>query len=234
MWHVFHGFGYWRRVRGDYDSYAYQGAAGWMVFGGTSVASPIVASVDALGGGRAGSASSPAYGSFSYKNPTLFNDVTRLERHLWQLPLSRRRRLRRPDRERHARGLCVRAGAHSGAPSEHQPADDRGLLHRGIYADREPGELDWIPHADLQLPMAGLRERDLHQHPWGEQLELRGPGKRRRLDHRRGGHRDERLQQRRRPRHRLGDIGTDRDGHERLLGQRGRVQPRDNLTWRQL
>jgi subtilase family serine protease len=42
-----------------YDSYAYQGASGWMVFGGTSVASPIVAGVDALAGGRAGSSSSP-------------------------------------------------------------------------------------------------------------------------------------------------------------------------------
>lgn len=59
-----------------YDSYAYQGASGWMVFGGTSVASPIIASVDALSGGRAGSASSPAYGSFSYKNLGFFNDVT--------------------------------------------------------------------------------------------------------------------------------------------------------------
>jgi hypothetical protein len=55
-----------------YDSYAYQGTSGWMVFGGTSVASPIVASVDA----RAGGASSPAYGSFSYRNLSLFNDVT--------------------------------------------------------------------------------------------------------------------------------------------------------------
>src|SRR5205807_1373634 len=59
-----------------YDSYAYQGVSGWMVFGGTSVASPIVASVDALAGGRAGTASSPTYGSFSYGNRSLFNDVT--------------------------------------------------------------------------------------------------------------------------------------------------------------
>jgi subtilase family serine protease len=32
-----------------FDSYRYQGAKGWMVFGGTSVASPIIASVYALG-----------------------------------------------------------------------------------------------------------------------------------------------------------------------------------------
>jgi subtilase family serine protease len=32
-----------------YDSYAYQGASGWLVFGGTSASSPIVASVYALG-----------------------------------------------------------------------------------------------------------------------------------------------------------------------------------------
>ena len=31
-----------------YDSFAYQGSSGWMVFGGTSAASPIVASADAL------------------------------------------------------------------------------------------------------------------------------------------------------------------------------------------
>ncbi len=33
-----------------YDSYAYRGASGWMVFGGTSVAAPVVASVYALAG----------------------------------------------------------------------------------------------------------------------------------------------------------------------------------------
>jgi subtilase family serine protease len=32
-----------------FDSYRYQGAKGWMVFGGTSVASPLIASVYALG-----------------------------------------------------------------------------------------------------------------------------------------------------------------------------------------
>jgi len=37
-----------------YDSYAYRGASGWLVFGGTSVAAPVIAGVYALGG--AGSA----------------------------------------------------------------------------------------------------------------------------------------------------------------------------------
>ena len=55
-----------------YDSYAYQGAAGWMVFGGTSVASPIVAAVNALtGGGSAGM----AYGAFPYTHASDFFDV---------------------------------------------------------------------------------------------------------------------------------------------------------------
>ena len=31
-----------------YDSYPYQGASGWLVFGGTSASSPIIASVYAL------------------------------------------------------------------------------------------------------------------------------------------------------------------------------------------
>ena len=39
-----------------YDSYAYRGASGWMVFGGTSVAAPIIASVYALGSGGPGTA----------------------------------------------------------------------------------------------------------------------------------------------------------------------------------
>jgi subtilase family serine protease len=34
-----------------YDSYKYRGAAGWMVFGGTSASAPIIAGVYALGGG---------------------------------------------------------------------------------------------------------------------------------------------------------------------------------------
>ena len=57
-----------------YDGYTYQGQSGWLVFGGTSVASPIIASVYALAGGVA----SNAYGSSPYKNGTTsnLNDVT--------------------------------------------------------------------------------------------------------------------------------------------------------------
>ena len=56
-----------------YDSYASKGVSGWLVFGGTSVASPIIASVYAL----AGNAASINYGSSSYSSPvgSLF-DVT--------------------------------------------------------------------------------------------------------------------------------------------------------------
>jgi subtilase family serine protease len=55
-----------------YDSYPYQGASGWFVFGGTSVAAPVIAAVNALAGGR-----SPGtmYGGFAYANPSLFFDV---------------------------------------------------------------------------------------------------------------------------------------------------------------
>jgi hypothetical protein len=56
-----------------YDSYAYQGTSGWLVFGGTSAAAPIVAAVDALSGGRS---SGTQYGSFPYSNTSLFWDVT--------------------------------------------------------------------------------------------------------------------------------------------------------------
>jgi subtilase family serine protease len=54
-----------------YDTYSYQGMSGWLVFGGTSVASPIVASVYAL----AGNASS-IDGSYPYNNSGSLNDVT--------------------------------------------------------------------------------------------------------------------------------------------------------------
>jgi subtilase family serine protease len=53
-----------------YDSY--QSSPSWLVFGGTSVASPLVAAVDALAGGRA---SATPYGSFAYANLGAFNDV---------------------------------------------------------------------------------------------------------------------------------------------------------------
>jgi subtilase family serine protease len=55
-----------------YDSYSYQGYSGWLVFGGTSVASPITASVYAL----AGNAASVSYGSYPYSHTTSLNDVT--------------------------------------------------------------------------------------------------------------------------------------------------------------
>jgi len=51
-----------------YDSYKYRGAAGWMVFGGTSASAPIVAGVYALGGGTA--PSSP------YNHSSALHDVT--------------------------------------------------------------------------------------------------------------------------------------------------------------
>lgn len=55
-----------------YDSTPYQGASGWLVFGGTSVSSPIIASVYAL----AGNASSQNYASNIWANHSSLNDVT--------------------------------------------------------------------------------------------------------------------------------------------------------------
>lgn len=55
-----------------YDSYSYQGQSGWLVFGGTSVASPIIASVYAL----AGNAASVTYGSYPYSHTSSLFDVT--------------------------------------------------------------------------------------------------------------------------------------------------------------
>jgi subtilase family serine protease len=52
-----------------YDTYH---TSGWLVFGGTSVASPIIASVYAL----AGNAASVNYGSYPYSHTTGLNDVT--------------------------------------------------------------------------------------------------------------------------------------------------------------
>jgi subtilase family serine protease len=56
-----------------YDSYAYRGQSGWLVFGGTSVASPTLAAVYAL----AGNASSVTYGSYSYGHLSSLHDVTK-------------------------------------------------------------------------------------------------------------------------------------------------------------
>jgi subtilase family serine protease len=52
-----------------YDTYH---ETGWLVFGGTSVASPIIASVYAL----AGNAGSVTYGSYSYSHLSSLFDVT--------------------------------------------------------------------------------------------------------------------------------------------------------------
>lgn len=55
-----------------YDSYSYMGQSGWLVFGGTSVASPLLASVYAL----AGNAASVNYGSYSYGHTSSLRDVS--------------------------------------------------------------------------------------------------------------------------------------------------------------
>jgi subtilase family serine protease len=55
-----------------YDSYAYKGQSGWLVFGGTSVASPIIASVYAL----AQNSGSVTYGSYPYTHTSSLYDVT--------------------------------------------------------------------------------------------------------------------------------------------------------------
>lgn len=58
-----------------YDSYSYQGMSGWLVFGGTSVSSPIIASVYALAKGAG--ASWPAYpAALPYGDAAALYDVT--------------------------------------------------------------------------------------------------------------------------------------------------------------
>jgi subtilase family serine protease len=54
-----------------YDTYRLH-PGGWLVFGGTSVAAPIIASVYAL----AGNAASVTYGSYPYSHTSSLNDVT--------------------------------------------------------------------------------------------------------------------------------------------------------------
>jgi len=54
-----------------YDSYGSGTQSGWLVFGGTSVASPIIASVYAL----AGNAGSVTYGSYPYSHTSALHDV---------------------------------------------------------------------------------------------------------------------------------------------------------------
>ena len=58
-----------------YDSYAYQGAKGWMVFGGTSAASPIVAAVYAQGPAWSGT-STPYAGQFTWDHRAGLFDVS--------------------------------------------------------------------------------------------------------------------------------------------------------------
>jgi subtilase family serine protease len=55
-----------------YDTTSYGGASGWLKFGGTSVAAPLIASVYAL----AGNAPTVSYGSFPYAHTGSLNDVT--------------------------------------------------------------------------------------------------------------------------------------------------------------
>jgi subtilase family serine protease len=55
-----------------YDSFAYQGESGWMLFGGTSVSAPIVAGIYAL----AGNTHHGNYASSLYSTTTKLNDVT--------------------------------------------------------------------------------------------------------------------------------------------------------------
>jgi hypothetical protein len=55
-----------------FDSTASGGLSGWLVFGGTSVASPIIGTVYAL----AGNASTVTYGSFPYSHTASLFDVT--------------------------------------------------------------------------------------------------------------------------------------------------------------
>jgi len=54
-----------------YDSYAYAGASGWLTFGGTSVSSPIIASVYALAGNTAS-----IDNNYPYTHSTSLYDVT--------------------------------------------------------------------------------------------------------------------------------------------------------------
>ena len=56
-----------------YDSFAYQGFSGWLVFGGTSVSSPIIASVYALAGNAASATNNFPY---THDSSSTFNDVT--------------------------------------------------------------------------------------------------------------------------------------------------------------
>ena len=58
-----------------YDSYSYQGQAGWLVFGGTSVASPIIASTYALAGNAASIGTGAGY-VYGHATSADITDVT--------------------------------------------------------------------------------------------------------------------------------------------------------------
>ncbi len=59
-----------------YDSYGSTGGANWYVFGGTSVAAPIVGSVYALAGNTGPSGSSITYGEYPYSHRSSLFDIT--------------------------------------------------------------------------------------------------------------------------------------------------------------
>jgi subtilase family serine protease len=58
-----------------YDSYSYQGLSGWLVFGGTSVSSPIIASTYALAGNAATIGQGASY-VYAHASSTNITDVT--------------------------------------------------------------------------------------------------------------------------------------------------------------
>lgn len=58
-----------------YDSYGSSGGANWYVFGGTSVGSPIIASIYALAGNTGGSSPAITYGEYPYAHRTSLFDV---------------------------------------------------------------------------------------------------------------------------------------------------------------
>ena len=61
-----------------YDSYAYQGASGWMQFGGTSASSPIIASVYAQGSalGAVNGTTIPNVAAYTWQHAASLHDVT--------------------------------------------------------------------------------------------------------------------------------------------------------------
>lgn len=58
-----------------YDSYSYQGYSGWLVFGGTSVASPVLASTYALAGNAASAGEGASY-IYAHDTSATITDVT--------------------------------------------------------------------------------------------------------------------------------------------------------------